>query len=241
VVDDKGIARSKETHTETQTGTTTKNGGEPGVSSNNPQYSDTTQYQSSDTGETSNYESSDVITNYEINEKIKKQVYSPGKVERLSVSIILNNTDDEEATQKIKDSVQAAIGYNKDRNDKVTVTSLNFDDSLENEVTEAQSIQAAAQARQTYIYAGLIALILILLFSAFFFLRRSSSQGVYDTGGQVDLTVGEEMGRAEKQIAATKLSEEEKERRQMKSELEELINDRPEEVAQVLKSWLMED
>ena len=164
VVDDKGIVRSKEKHTEKQQGSTERTGGESGVSSNNPQY---TQYQSSDEGESSTYESSDEITNYEINEKIQKQVYSPGKVENLSVSVMLNSTDDEEMVNKIKDSVQAAIGYDSERNDKVTVTSLNFDKSLEQEVAKAQSAQAAAKTKRMYIYSGLIALILILLFTAF--------------------------------------------------------------------------
>ena len=100
----------------------------------------------------------------------------------------------------------------------------------------------AAQTRRMYIYAGLIALILVLLITAFIVLRRSTAEESYQTGSEVDFTVGEEMEQAEKQAApTTELSEEEKQRRQMKEELEGLVNDKPEEVAQVLKSWLMEE
>ena len=242
VVDDKGIVRSKEEHSETRQDSTTETGGEPGVSSNTPQGNGTTQYQSNDQGQTTSYQSSDVITNYEINEKIEKQEYAPGQVDQLSVSVMLNSTDDEEMVEKIQNSVQAAIGYNPERNDNVSVTSLNFDRSLEEEVAQAQSDQMAAQTRRMYIYAGLIALILVLLITAFIVLRRSTAEESYQTGSEVDFTVGEEMEQAEKQAApTTELSEEEKQRRQMKEELEGLVNDKPEEVAQVLKSWLMEE
>ena len=235
VVDDEGIVRSQESEQVSQEGQTGVAEGAPGVEENVPQ--EATQYQGED-GETqsSSYESSSTVTNYEINEKIETHKYAPGDVEQLSVSVILNNEQDEETVENIRSAVQAAIGYQEERDDQVSVTSMQFDESLEEEASQAQMAAQAENRRQMYIYGGLIAFILLALIATFFILRRSTEEE-YETGQQVDMMVGEE----EPPSPEEELSEEEKERRRMKEEIEELVNDRPGEIAQLLKSWLEQE
>ncbi|HKL75958.1 MAG TPA: flagellar M-ring protein FliF C-terminal domain-containing protein, partial [Halanaerobiales bacterium] len=177
------------------------------------------------------------VTNYEINEKIEKHKYAPGDVEQLSVSVILNNEENEETVNNIRNAVQAAIGYQEDRNDQVSVTSMQFNDSLEEEATQAQLAAQAENRRRMYIYGGLIAFILLALIATFFILRKGTEEETYETGQTVDMMVGEEATSSSEE----ELSEEEKERRKMKEDIEELVNDRPGEIAQLLKSWLEQD
>ncbi|MGM0437990.1 MAG: flagellar basal-body MS-ring/collar protein FliF [Bacillota bacterium] len=237
VVDDEGIVRSQESQQVSQEGETGAGEGAPGVEENVPQ-EETTQYQGED-GETqsSSYESSNTVTNYEINEKIETHKYAPGDVEQLSVSVILNNEQDDETVTNIRNAVQAAIGYQEERDDQVNVTSMQFDDSLEEEASQAQLSAQTENRRQMYIYGGLIAFILLALIATFFILRRSTEEE-YETGQRVDMMVGEE---EETPSPEEELSEEEKERRKMKEDIEELVNDRPDEIAQLLKSWLEQE
>lgn len=241
VVDDQGIVRSEEIHEEESQGSTNNAEGTPGVTENVPQ-EDIPQYQADD-GETqtSTYESRDSITNYEINEKIEKQVYAPGDVESLSVSVILNTGQDDETVAKIRNAVQAAIGYRAERDDRVSITSMQFDESLEKEVIAAQTSAAAAQTKQMYIYAGLIILVLIILITIFFVLRNPDQEEEYEPGQSVDMIVDQTVEEAQEEMAAAELSEEEKERRKMKEDIEDLVNDRPQEIAQLLKGWLQDE
>ena len=237
VVDDEGIVRSQESQQVTEEGQTGTAQGAPGVEENVPQ-EEATQYQGEDTEtQSSSYESSSTVTNYEINEKIETHKYAPGDVEQLSVSVILNDEEDEETVNNIRNAVQAAIGYQEDRNDQVSVTSMQFNDSLEEEANQAQLAAQAENRRRMYIYGGLIAFILLALIATFFILRRGSEEEEYETGQTVDMMVEEE----ETPSQEKELSEEEKERRRMKEEIEELVNDRPDEIAQLLKSWLEQE
>ncbi len=240
VVDDEGIVRSEEKSEVQQQSTSGAADGVPGAETNLPQ-EDIPQYQGEDgAGENSNYESTDTVTNYEINEKIEKHVYAPGDVEQLSVSVMLNGAQDDETVENIRNAVQAAIGYQEERNDTVNVSSVQFDDSLEQEVAQAQSAAAAENRRQMFIYAGLIIFILLTLVILFFVLRKNN-EDEYEPGETVDMMVEDEIQKSKSESAANKLTEEEKERITMKEDIEEIVNDRPEEVAQLLKSWLEED
>jgi flagellar basal-body M-ring protein/flagellar hook-basal body protein fliF len=100
VVNDEGIIRSEEIREETYEGSNNDVEGVPGTTSNLPQYQ-------GENGEKSgsNYEKTDTITNYEINEKIEKHVYSPGKVESISVAVIVNNSFSDDILEKIEDSI----------------------------------------------------------------------------------------------------------------------------------------
>jgi flagellar M-ring protein FliF len=154
---------------------------------------------------------------------------------------MINNDIAEESIQKIKETVQAAIGFNSERGDIVTVTGLSFDQSLKEEMSQLEEFQEAAVKRKTYIYAGLIALVLIFLMILFFIFRRLPSR-IEDkeikSGNVLDYMVNEEEF---EEVAVSKLSTEEKKRQKYKKEITKLVSDKPEEISQILKSWLMED
>ncbi len=238
VVDDNGIIRSKEEHAEKYQGDDGAAEGAPGTESNIPQYQVET-----DINENGNYEKTDIITNYEINEKIERHKYAPGSIEKISVAVMINREMNEEELQKIEESIKAAIAYNPERNDIVNVHNLNFDTSLEKEMAEAMKASDAADKRKMYIYAGLIAFILILLLIIFIVVRRSTiSETVdYPNGQRVDMIVGDEETEKEIAISSEELSPEEKKRRKMKDELKELVGDQPKEIADILKGWLTEE
>lgn len=235
VVGDEGIVRSQQEQHEKYQGMEAGAQGVPGTTSNIPQYQ-----MRREGSEGGSYESSDVITNYEINEKIERHVYAPGEVERLSVAVIVNDLLQPEALQKIKDVVHAAIGYDTERGDKVTVTSLAFDNTLQQEIARVEAAAREAERTRMYIYAGLIALISIILLLLFLVFRRSKRPAGEELvpGKAIDFMVGDE---AEDELAATVLTEEDKKRQQLKEEIAEMISERPEEVAQLLKSWLMDE
>ena len=227
VVDDSGIVRSEEMNTETQENGVT--GGAPGTDANIPQY------QGEGAAEGSSYERENTITNYEINERIEQHVYAPGEVERLSVSVMIDQGTDEETIDQIRNAIAAAIGYNEERGDVLNISSIAFDDSLENAAQEAVAAQEAAERRQMYIYGGLILLVLILTSALIIYLYRKKPSP--ETGSQVDVSVEED----EEEIDLFEPDADQKKRAKVKNELENMIHSDPENAAKLIRSWLVDE
>ncbi|MES2663025.1 MAG: flagellar basal-body MS-ring/collar protein FliF [Pseudomonadota bacterium] len=83
--------------------------------------------------------------NYEIDRKIVHSKGQPGKVERLSVAVVLNNNPDmlpegiaisEEMITNINQLIKDAIGFREDRGDSVTVSSQTFMKPVEEIIEE---------------------------------------------------------------------------------------------------------
>ena len=235
VLDGEGIVRSEEVNEETNDVTTQTNGGAAGTNSNIPEY----QAEGAD-NQTSQQEKKNSVINYEINEKIERRVYAGGEIERLTVSVMVNGQKDQALLNKIQESVETAIGANPERGDKVSVNSFNFDNSLEQEIAQAKAAQASTEKNRMYIYGGLIILIIIILTVIVFMIKRSlTSSKTIQRGQMIDYQAGfnEETDGFEKPT----LSDEEKQKKQLTEELEDIVADQPEDVAKLLKNWLMED
>lgn len=238
VADGEGIIRSEEINEETNDSTTNGNGGAAGTESNIPEYQAEGEAVQSNQSEKTN-----TVTNYEINEQIERRVYAGGEIERMTVSVMVDGDREPALLNKIEESVQAAIGYDPQRGDQVSVSSLNFDNSLEQEIAQAKEAEASAERNRMYIYGGLILLIIIILSVIIFFIRRAmgSSQALQTVrrGQMVDYQAGE--GDKIKDFSKPSLSDEEKQKKQLTEELEDIVADQPEDVAKLLKNWLMED
>jgi flagellar M-ring protein FliF len=227
VVDESGIVRSEEINTETQENGIS--GGAPGTDANIPQY------QAGDTGESSSYERENTITNYEINERIEQHVYAPGDVKRLSVSVVIDQDTDEETVEQIRNAVSAAIGYDEQRGDVLNISSMAFDDSLEQAAQEAMQAQEAAARRQMYIYGGLILLVLLLTSALIIYLYRKKPAA--NRGSKVDLSVEED----EEEIDLFEPDADQRKRAKVKNELENMIHSDPENAAKLIRSWLVDE
>lgn len=235
VVDQDGLPRSTQELREIYYGDGVPEGGVPGTGTNIPGYVETEEE------DDSYYERTDNVTNYEMNEVIEREVFAPGTIEKLSVSVMVNENLPEEELPLLEEAIQAAVNFDIDRGDTVNVASIAFDSGLEEEMAQLREQELEAEDRQRLIYAGLIIGILIIGFIIVLLIRRRSKQKTLETGQgtRVDMTVADEDEDVE--LPGHELTEEEKKVRKMKSELDDMVGDQPEQVAELLKSWLLED
>ncbi|MEC9488395.1 MAG: flagellar basal-body MS-ring/collar protein FliF [Halanaerobium sp.] len=241
VVDDQGIVKNEEVTEEQYTGNPGSTPqGVPGTESNVPTY------QGTETGG-GDYQREERITNYEINKKIENHIYAPGEIEKLSVAVVVNKELNEDQQNQIFDMVSAAVGYDPDRGDSLSISQMSFDTSLEREMVSAQQELQAADFRRNLLYIGLGIAGLILLY---FIARRFTAgfagipaeQGSAGARGQVFDMMADES--AEEQAAALddlKPSAADKLRQELKTEIKEIITEKPDEVANLLKAWLLDD
>jgi flagellar M-ring protein FliF len=117
-----GQVRSQHETTETTTGTTSAPEGAPGTDAN------TDTYQEGTTGSGSTESTStDRTTNYELSRKVEQVVQAPGKLERLSVAVVLNGSEvDPVVTEEIQNVLTAAAGIDPNRGDTITVSAVPF-------------------------------------------------------------------------------------------------------------------
>ncbi len=114
-------------------------GGVPGAVSNLPTPVATT------TGSgASAYQRSEETLNYEISQIQSHEIAAPGKVTRLSVSVMVDSVTDTAQMEIIKSAVQVAAGIDTTRGDQIVVESFAFDRTA----LEALAADLAAQQQQ---------------------------------------------------------------------------------------------
>ncbi|WP_294157297.1 flagellar basal-body MS-ring/collar protein FliF [uncultured Selenomonas sp.] len=246
VVDDSGIIRSQQDMNETYSGTSTQPGGPAGVQSNVPGYV------AQNGNSNANYEKKESTKNYEINEEKKKVIASPGSIRRLNVAVLVN--DDINATQQdsILRSVSSAAGINQDRGDTVSVEPLPFSTEARDRLAAAEQAEKDRQDRIFYAEVGIPLLIIALIVGALLMRRRKKQQEQEAAEEAARLEQEEQERMAEEARAAAieageipegeeELSEEEQKRLTEKQQLQELIDQKPAEVAMLIKTWLSDE
>jgi len=228
VIDDRGIIRSEQIKEESYSGTGADPGGVPGTDPNIPLYESSDFYRDVDR------DLFDSVTNYEINEVVSNHIYAPGSLERLSVGVIINQPVDQGQIDGIEQTLATAIGFDEGRGDSLNVAQVAFDDSLAREMETMAAAEEAARRQEMYIYLGAI---LTMAFILFYIVRRLTAGRKIPAKKAVEEGFEEEPGKEGRQ----ELTQEEKERQEIKREISRLINEKPEKAANLLKAWLVEE
>jgi flagellar M-ring protein FliF len=112
------------------------------------------------------WERTDTIENHEISKTVEKLIRAPGFVDRLTVAVMLDGPMEEIQVQAIERTVAAAAGIKPERGDVVTVASMPFDRSLQEQ--QRREMQESAQLEFYYNMAKVGAAVLISFFVLLF-------------------------------------------------------------------------
>jgi flagellar M-ring protein FliF len=226
VVDEEGIIVSREILKEK-----VKNaapGGAVGETSN------TTQYPEIANAENSSYDKTHEIVNYEVNEIKEILEEQQGKLEDLSISVIIDNELlDQQTLQQVKELVAAAVGTDMSR---VVVQNMKFDSSLQEKLLEGfEQRKVQRQGLQGMVVPIVIGIGIVLAVILAVFIRGRRVRLEAATANEL-LTqeVLQKPEIEEIEIAADEYS-------QLKKQLEKLASQQPEVVAQLLRNWLTEE
>jgi flagellar M-ring protein FliF len=124
--------RSSTTTTETYAGTGAATGGIPGTGTNGA--TNTTSSAGSSNG---NYTRTDSTTNNELNKTTTTTVKAPGSIQKLSVSVVLDDSVTAAQEGSITSAAAAAVGLDQTRGDTLSVTRLPFDASAKQDLVAA--------------------------------------------------------------------------------------------------------
>lgn len=219
-------------------------------------------------GENRSYDLDEAARQYALNREVELINRAPGKIERMSVAVIVDSATTTPAMlEQIEDVVAVAAGIITDRGDTVVVSRMAFDTSaaeaLEEEMAAAEakaSSQSQRELMQTLAMAAVVLLIVGVAWRNTAKARKrnrlAQSAGPeqlanYETVG---LTVGDAAAGAGSNddefapLDADELSElvgglhhtPPPEAVRVATEVADMIDNQPEEVAQLLRGWMTE-
>lgn len=155
--------RSSQTINESSSSSGTS-GGVPGAASNLP-----TPVATVSGSSPSAYQRSESTLNYEVSQVQSHEVVAPGKVTRLSVSVMVDGVSDQAQMDIIKEAVKVAAGVDSTRGDQIVVKSFAFDRTS----ADALAADLAQQQQQElYLQIGMAVGAGILVLAILFFVLR---------------------------------------------------------------------
>ena len=244
VVDESGIIRSQQDISEAYAGESNVPGGPVGVEGNIPGYV------AEERNANAEYSRKESTKNYEVNEENQKIVASPGSIRRLTVAVLVNDTITEPQQESLLRTVSSAAGINEDRGDMVSVEPLPFSTELKDRRAAEEAAERARQERILYTEIGAIVLLASLIIGGFLMYRRKKRQereAIEEAIRQEELArqrAEEEARLAEIEagrIEDEKLTPEERRQRDEKQAILKFIDEKPADVAMLIKQWLSED
>ena len=175
---------------------------------------------------------------------------SPGSIKRLTVAVLVNDDINTTQQESIMRSISSAAGINAERGDTISVEPLPFSTEAADRRAAEEQAEKDRQDRIFYMQVGIPLLIIALIALALYMRRRKRIQEEEAAVEAARIAKEEE----EKRIAAERaalveageieeeeLTEEEQRQLSEKQTLQQLIDQKPAEVAMLIKTWLAEE
>ncbi len=251
--------RSSQKTTENYTTTGGATGGVPGANSNLPTPVATT----TAGGSSSNYTRSDEVTNYELSTSETHEIFSPGTVKRISLSVLVDNVTDQAQLTTLKSAVSAAVGIDEARGDKLVVENTTFDTSF---ATQQEEVLSKSSNTELYYKIGEIAGAVILLFLILWYVQRllknlrlassdawvpvmkplsasalSGHNSPMLTNNSTGPMLQQTQGSQPKIKSTFKMEQHHPEDEQLQKVLTRMTEENPASVAEIIQLWLAED
>lgn len=239
VVGKEGIVRSEQSTREDFQGTGNIPGGVPGVESNIPGY----QQVSPTTGR---YKREEATVNYEINKSVEQRIVAPGKVERLSVAVVVDSKDlTPQRVEEIRRAVIAAGGLDLKRGDQISVESMPFSTELFEERKKEE--QQYFRYRLYLLIAGIV--LTLSLVTLLYFSLRPEKVKVEEFIPTEPLPVEKLEEKIPEKIPPEEIPPEElspealerKRKQQIREEVEMWVKQKPQEIANIIRGWILEE
>jgi flagellar M-ring protein FliF len=235
---------SQSTSTETYSGNGSAVGGVLGNTSNGTAGS---------SGGNSTYKKTDTTSDNSVNKTTSTEQVAPGDIKRMTVSVVMDGTVAGNINlQQIQSLVGNAVGLDATRGDAITVATMPFSNAAAKqaaaEIAAARKAQQQAQMFSLIKTGGIglgIALVVLLVW-----LRSRRQGGVEEEYEPLELSddMLEELDRLRVQstrevvdpIDREALEAEAAERQRVRGEIAQMVSERPDEVAAMLRGWLSE-
>ncbi|MFQ3609904.1 MAG: flagellar basal-body MS-ring/collar protein FliF [Fimbriimonadales bacterium] len=151
---------SETSSTERLSGNPPAVGGPAGIAGNR---ADAPMYPAAPAGQTGEYNREDRVRNYEVNKQVEHIVRAPGRIERLSVAVLVDEAVDPAAVDAVRNWLETTVGVVPNNPARiVTVQRVKFDTSQAQAESAEQKARELAQ-RQALLWKLLPVLLLLIV------------------------------------------------------------------------------
>ncbi|WP_028974871.1 flagellar basal-body MS-ring/collar protein FliF [Spirochaeta cellobiosiphila] len=215
------------------------------------------------------YRDNSEMTNYAVNQKESKEEKSPWTIKRVTIGVALDGKWERKYDDKgrplldsdgsllreytpVSDNdlkaaralLEPAIGYNQDRGDLVSVQHISFDHTSQFE-KEDEAYRKRQQLQRTIIGAMIVIAIVLIAFIAFRLVSREMERRrrlrEEELSRQHQAMREAALRSAEEEGVDVEMSVAERARLEMQENAINMAREHPEDVAQLIRSWLAEE
>lgn len=197
-------------------------------------------YGSAGTGTTSR-SSTERTRNYDVSKTVETQIVAPGKVKKVSLSVLIDGELAPQDQERITDSVSKAAGLDITRGDQVSLVGIPFNTEEQERLRQEIAKAEADKRRSEYIKMGLAALAVLGSVGLLLFLLKKYQPVMQHAPLMMGETELAAAGEAPISFEIPPLVPEVTEKQKMKIQVEKLAATNPEEVARIIKTWLVEE
>lgn len=187
-------------------------------------------------------------TNYDTGNTTTTTISSPGKVKRVTASVFVDGDLDRNTKDSLEQAVGNVIGYDATRGDSISVTGIDFDTTASDQAQaniDALNEEMAAEKRNKIILWSLLgAAVLagIIIFVVLLRRKRNKDEELEeDEDRLLDVVVDDGDIPEETQKFAPINFDTPNEKSHIEEEIKEYAKKKPEQVAEIVKSWLSEN
>lgn len=184
--------------------------------------------------------------NYNVPEVIKKEIQAPGKLNKVSVSVTVDETVgklDDLSKEKIRSTVASAIGFDETRGDTISVQGFSFKngtaDIMDTANKELKISELADEKKQLERRIGIAAGAIMFLVSILIVYRRLRKKD--EDEYMEEFMDEEEIAPKEPVTFEPIVFEKEDEKSHVEKEVKKYAKSKPDQVADIVKSWIAED
>ncbi len=180
----------------------------------------------------------DGVWKWKYDEKGRSKMLPQGGVDREYIAVA---SDDLKKSQAL---IQDAIGFNQDRGDSVTVQNIAFDRAAEFKAEDSNYLRNV-QVKQIVLYSLIGLAILMIAFIVFRFVSREMERRrrISEEKRAIEQSMLRESAirQAEDQNIEVSMSVEERKRLELQEHAINMAKEHPEDVAQLIRTWLREE
>ena len=215
----------------------------PGAAANIPGVESEAVPEATGDAATTAYSRTETTSNFEVGRTVTRSVKASGDIERLSVSLLLDETITEEQAASLLETVRAAVGIDDSRGDVVAMTRIPFDRTALEEAEAAFAAEASTAQLFGYVRLGLPIVVLAVAFFFFRMLMRSVSTRGAVAYSQLAPVAGGVAGAIEApgQTGSTLPPPPTDLTSEVEQQVTRLAETSPDTVANVVQSWVRED
>jgi flagellar M-ring protein FliF len=226
--DDSTVALREQTVDETYSGAGTPPGGTLGVEGEEI---------AADTSGEYTYDRSEVIREYGVDSVISREITAPGKIEQLSVAVVM---DDGSLTgapvppvEEVEDLITAAVGLDTARGDTLSVSAVAYPVAEVVDETTSEPAAGGSTDVMSMIPQAVGGLVLLLVVGSLLMMARGASKK--SKAAAVEVLQPAALGGGE---GAAAVGEGDSAGASIHPEVMNLVQKQPEEIAVLLRSWL---